>query len=252
MAYDIDIFIDTYKDFKPVVNSKCYKVTHGNNIVTDCGGLTIIDCKLDTVLDDKFYSEIYMYKWLSLNYDLKDYVGFNHYRRYWSFFDKLPDVPSIIDKHGAIALRKFTFKGSITAQYASCHNLEDLLIARDIVATKYVEYAITFDQFLVSKTMYPYNMVILRRSDFLSYIDFVWSVLDDYLKIVGTDIKKRIQDNYSKYVKPYTPCNTAEYQFRIGGYLGERLTNVWLMKHFKDIFCFDYVKTEKKYAGEPD
>lgn len=72
-------------------------------------------------------------------------------------------------------------------------------------------------------------------------------VLNEYVKIVGTDINKRIEDNKDKYLKSFYPNNTIDYQYRIGGYLAERLTNVFILKRFKSIMACPVIITEKKY-----
>lgn len=69
----------------------------------------------------------------------------------------------------------------------------------------------------------------------------------EYLDIVGTDIKKRIEDNKEKYLKDFSPNNTVEYQYRIGGYLAERLTNVFILKKFERVKSYKMIITEQKY-----
>ena len=93
----------------------------------------------------------------------------------------------------------------------------------------------------------PYNMFIMKSEDFKEYIKFIFDILDEYVKIIGTDIYKRIAGNNDKYIKKFSPNNTTEYQYRIGGYLAERLTNIFLMKHFKKMKTFDVIITEEKY-----
>jgi hypothetical protein len=102
--------------------------------------------------------------------------------------------------------------------------------------------------FINGKIFIPYNMFIMRKEDFQEYIKFIMDILDEYLKIVGTDINKRIYDNIEKYVKKFYPNNTVEYQYRIGGYLGERLTNLFLLTHFKKIKTYPVIVTENKYG----
>jgi hypothetical protein len=87
----------------------------------------------------------------------------------------------------------------------------------------------------------------MKRDDFLEYINFIGSVLDEYVKIVGTDIVKRIEDNKEKYLKNFYPNNTIEYQYRIGGYLAERLTTVFALAKFKKIATCGITITEQKY-----
>ena len=90
-------------------------------------------------------------------------------------------------------------------------------------------------------------MFIMKREEFLEYVKFVKNILDGYVEVVGTDIRKRIEDNKEKYLKDFYPNNTVDYQYRIGGYLAERLTNVWMMKnHIKLVACNVKI-TENKY-----
>jgi hypothetical protein len=49
-------------------------------------------------------------------------------------------------------------------------------------------------------------------------------------------------------LKDYEPNNTVEYQYRIGGYLAERLTNLFLLTHFKKIKTYPVVITENRYG----
>ena len=90
-------------------------------------------------------------------------------------------------------------------------------------------------------------MFIMKKEDFKEYIKFIFNVLDEYLAIVGTDIEKRIENNKDKYLKRFYPNNDPQYQYRIGGYLAERLTNVFIMTHFKKMKTYPVIVTEDKY-----
>ena len=89
----------------------------------------------------------------------------------------------------------------------------------------------------------------MKASDFQEYIKFVKGVLDKYIELVGTDIRQMIIDNKDKYLKTFSPNNTIDYQYRIGGYLAERLTNVFIMRHFRRPMMYSMVITEKKYGN---
>ena len=93
-------------------------------------------------------------------------------------------------------------------------------------------------------------MFIMKREDFKEYIDFVFSILDEYLKIVGVDINKRIENNKDKYIKNFYPNDSVEYQYRIGGYIAERLTNLFMMHKFKKIKTYPVIVTEDKYKQD--
>jgi hypothetical protein len=57
-----------------------------------------------------------------------------------------------------------------------------------------------------------------------------------------------IYDNYEKYIKNFYPNNTVEYQYRIGGYTAERLSNLFMMHKFKKIKTYPVIVTEDKYT----
>ena len=139
------------------------------------------------------------------------------------------------------------YKTSVKQQYKTCHNIEDLYIIGGILADKYPQYCKAWHNFLENRLFFPYNMFIMKSEDFKEYMAFVYDVLDEYVKIVGTDIVKRIGNNVEKYLKDFSPNNTIDYQYRIGGYLAERLTNLFIITHFKKMKAYPIKITEDKY-----
>lgn len=249
MESKLDIFIGTYKEFKVPVTNNVYKIIVGNHEIDNGSDLELIKCKHNSKLDDRFYSEIYMLKYIADNYDLKDYVGYCHYRKYFSFMDDIPDMDEIFKDCDAIIAQPLKYKTrTIKEDYANCHNIEDLYIIGGILADKYPRYCNAWHNFLNGNYFFPYNMFIMKREDFKEYINFVYSVLDEYVKIVGTDIVKRIGNNVEKYLKKQYPNNTIDYQYRIGGYLAERLTNLFILTHFKKMKSYPVKITEEKYT----
>ena len=248
----IDIFIGTQKTFEPKVTNEAYKIIVGNHNIENKSNLELIQCKHDSKLDDSFYSEIYMLDYIAKNYGLKKYVGFCHNRRYFNFLDNIPNLDEIFSEFDCVTAKPKQFKGNIIAQYKLCHNIEDLYIIGGIIADKYPQYAKMWHTFINGKIFIPYNMFIMKSEDFIEYMKFIMGVLDEYVKIVGTDINKRIEDNKDKYLKSFYPNNTQEYQYRIGGYLGERCTNLFLLTHFKKIKTYSVIVTEDKYKKEKE
>ena len=237
---NIDIFICTHKEFKPITHNKIYKVINAREI----------DQKLP--LKDDFYSELYQFKYISDNLELPKYVGFCHYRRYFSFLDEIPNMEETFDKYDAIVAEPITYKITIKEQYEMFHNIEDLYIIGGIIADKYPSYSNVWHNFINGNILIPCNMFIMRKDDFKEYINFIFSILDEYLNIVGTDINKRIYDNFEKYIKDFYPNNTVEYQYRIGGYISERCTNIFMMHKFKKIKTYPVIVTENKYITKED
>ena len=231
----LKIYVCTHKEFEPIVHNKAYKIINAREI----------EPKLP--LKDDFYSELYQFKYVADNLELPKYIGFCHYRRYFSFLDDIPNMDKIFSEYDAICAKPKVMKTSVKNQYSTCHNIEDLYIIGGIIAEKYLEQANMWKNFINGNILIPYNMFIMKREDFKEYIDFVFSILDEYLKIVGTNINKRIYDNYEKYIKDMYPNNTVEYQYRIGGYLAERLTNLFILSKYKKIKTYPVVVTEDKY-----
>ena len=93
-------------------------------------------------------------------------------------------------------------------------------------------------------------MFIMKREDFKEYIKFIFDILDEYINIVGLDFEKRIMNNKDMYLKDFSPNDTFEYQYRIGGYLAERLTNLFLLTHYTHLKAYPVVMTENKYESE--
>lgn len=232
---NINIFICTHKDFVPNVHNDVYKIINAREI----------DPKLP--LKDNFYSELYQFKYVADNLELPEYVGFCHYRRYLSFLDDIPDIDNIFSEYDAICSEPLMLKINVKEHYNNFHNIEDMFIIGGIIADKYPSYCNAWHNFINGNILIPYNMFIMKREDFKEYVDFIFSILDEYLKIVGTDINKRIYDNFEKYIKDFYPNDSVEYQYRIGGYIAERLTNLFMMHKFKKIKTYQVIVTEDKY-----
>jgi hypothetical protein len=137
MENNVDIFIGTQKTFKPAVTNDAYKIVVGNHEIENNSNLELIQCKHDALLDDKFYSEIYMLSHVAKEYPLKKYVGFCHNRRYFSFLDDIPNLDELFEQYDAIVAKPLQYKSTVKQQYANCHNIEDLYIIGGILADKY-------------------------------------------------------------------------------------------------------------------
>lgn len=240
MENDLDIYVCTYKDFNKVVNDETYKVINVRDIDQSKYPLT-----------DRFFSELVSYFHIAETAELKKYIGFCHYRKYFDFMDNIPDMDEIFKTSDVILTKPLKFYSSIKRQYGVCHNPDDLALMQEIINDKFPEYADACENVLNNTfQFYSCNMFIMKKEDFLEYIDFMKGVLFEFVDRIGTDIYKRIDEHKDKYLKkvPGCPQNMQPwYQYRIGGYLGERLTNVFIAKKFKNIKTYGLVVTEEKY-----
>ena len=160
------------------------------------------------------------------------YIGLDHYRRFFSFDEKrvtgngIPkDVKTIqqykinetklesaLYSNKVITTPKAFLKTSVASSYEHCHNSSDLRIIHDIVRDDYPEFLNAFnDVFLGSNYFYDCNMFIMKWDEFDEYCKWLFGILFKAEKLI--DIS-----NYDTYQK------------RIYGFLAERLWTVWVEK----------------------
>ena len=150
--------------------------------------------------------------WFWKNQELPDYVGFNHYRRFF----KLEDIQDY-ENYDIIVSEPIWSSNTISLahQYKHYHVLNDLQICIDTIREKVgQEYGEEFRQYLLhTGTNYaPCNMFIMKKELFTEWCEFIFPLL--------FELKKRI-------------CDTAEfskrdnYQKRALCFLTERMFNFW-------------------------
>ena len=239
---ELDIFICTHKDFKKVVSHPCYKVINVKEIDYNELGLKC---------NDEFHCELAAYLWIVKHYKIKKYIGFCHYRRYFSFMDSIPDMDSIFETCDAVLPAPTKCRVSVKENYGICHNKEDLDIIEEIVKEWFpAYYGAVNTAFNKNNMLFTNNMFIMKREDFLEFMTLYKNVIDRYLTYIGGDVEKRINENKDKYLKDIEDNpqnNEVWYQKRIGGYVAERLLTAFVIKNFKKIKLYNINLTEKKY-----
>ena len=245
----LDIFICSYKEFDKPVNNEVYKILsvgnntelYGENIIRDDNGDNISNM-------NGFFSELTGMYWIWKNYNIKDYVGFCHYRRYFSFLDNIPEE---IENCDIILPKPLSFNYNIYDAYSICHNSKDLDILNNILIDKYNISENVINETFKQKYLFSNNIFIMKKELFLEYCDIVFGVLFEYLKLNNLntieDVKHMIETNSDKYLKNFYPNNTIEYQSRLGGFFAERILNIWLKtKTTLNIKIGNITVTEKK------
>lgn len=164
------------------------------------------------------YCELTAIYWLWKN-SLDDYIGINHYRRF--FVDNnnlLTDKKARkITNDGTIILpKKESFHKKMGFMYWSTSGYKsDLRVIQRSIAKLYPDYCNDFDRFLKCKQMYCYNMMIMNRSLFNDYCQWLFAILTDVENSLNQE--KRGAQNRKGYYK------------RIYGFMAERLLNVYVM-----------------------
>ena len=178
---NVDIFIYGVKAFTPIVSNPVYKVLVNSDdaeekfhtnlpIYRDYDGDNISDKNL--VFNE--YTGLY---WVWQNWKLKDYIGLNHYRRYYNFLDDVPNINEIFKKYKIILNSKFHLRinGKPVGNrdfYATWHNVSDFDLMGDIVKELYPEYADGWDKMAEAEKLrnmdesqrkeYEYTQKLLR------------------------------------------------------------------------------------------
>jgi hypothetical protein len=250
MRDDLDIFICAHKDFKAYPTNDVYKIIHGNEK---------IDVPLrqysetHTELSDLEFSlaegsRIY---WLYKNYKLKKYIGICHYRKYFSFFDKIPDIEKIFSGHDIIVTKPQT-SCSVIKQYSASHRTDDLIDLLNIIKEINPSWFNKGVLDCVNKNvLYACNMFIMESSEFLKYCEYVFNIIKEFCKRRGwkndEDIRKYVEEHKNEYLKQVYPGNTIEYQSRVLGFLLERLTSIYISTNFENPHIIPMIITEDKY-----
>jgi hypothetical protein len=181
-----------------------------------------------------------------------EYIGLNHYRRYFSFderkfFDdalnkKTDEVTGyrlnkaklekILEKHDCIITSPCRLGVSLEMEYSFDHCSFDSRTMKKIVHEKFPEYdEAMYDFYSHSNRFSPCNMTIMKWDDFDAYCSWLFEIL--------FEAEKRIDiSNYSTNQK------------RIFGFMAERLFNVYAKRNFRRMKFLPFVMYDDKFAAE--
>lgn len=183
---------------------------------------------------NKNYCELTALYWAWKNikkiYPNIEYIGLNHYRRYFSFdrknyFDDAVILPErevknyrldktklekILSKYDALMAKPRIYPYSLKVDYSVNHVSEDINTIEKIIHDKYPSYSKDFISVITcNNKLSPYNMNVIGWNDFCKYCEWLFSILYEAEKMIN--------------IEHYNAT-----QSRIWGYLAERLFNVWI------------------------
>ena len=255
---DLDIFIFGHEVPKVYPKSPEYKLVSIDPIEEPCEieKISLQGCDDPILKMEHAYSEGARMHALWKNYPLKKYVGTAHYRRYFEFFDKVPDLNEIFATHDAVYQNFDIGWENLLINYKCCHNIKDILLCRDIINEKYPEYEFATRRVLENKFFVPCNIFILKREDFCRWCEFVFGILDEYNKRMGfetdLDVTNHVVNHMDEYVdnKGGLPNASTAYQARIHAFLMERLSTIFFYQNIHKPYHEDIVLTEIHFDFE--
>lgn len=208
---DTRIYVMTHKHYHAPADSLYHTLHVGRAISEDLGYDG--DHTGDNIsAKNKSYCELTGIYWLWKNIHC-DIIGICHYRRYFMYNDKLitkPQLESLLSDYDILLPNSGTTNfHSLKEQYARCHHVKDLAIARDVIKELAPNYLDAFDHVLSCNLFSLGNMIITRKGIYDEYCDWLFPLLFEMEKRIDTST----YDNY---------------QARIWGFISERLLRVWL------------------------
>jgi len=162
------------------------------------------------------------------------YCGLSHYRRY--FKGMLPfgtfsilseeEIDTYLDTYDILLPKKRKYYiETVKSHYANAHNIKDLDSIRDLLIQKHSDYTDAFDMLMQQRELYLFNMFIMKKELFDSYMKWLFEIL--------FELEKKI--DISGY---------DQYQSRLFGFVSERLFNVWIIKNKLSIKELNIVNIE--------
>lgn len=232
------IYIMTHKKFKTVKVPDIYVpllVGAEKNIVPS---ITLKDnsSKDNISYKNSNFCELTGAYWIWKN-STEDVVGICHYRRYFCatkhFFKKYTllseqKIKKILSKNDIIVPAKNNYEYNDRPSkefFAEKHDLQVWDNCKEIISRISPEYLEDFEWFEKETSGYCYNMMIMSKSLFDNYHEWLFKILFQLEKI--TDIQKY-----------------EGYNVRMFGFISERLFNVWI--HHK------HLRVKEEYIYNPE
>lgn len=164
------------------------------------------------------YSELFQLYDIYMKDTTSDYIGINHYRRYFQNPTKENTIPNPITC-------------DIYKQYAACHNIDHLLQVKEIINKYYPTY-----QTEGIGLLFPCNMSILEHDEFNKYCSFLFNVL----QIFNENNHLYCDTDVTNYVSTYNN-QSIEYQSRLAGFLSERISTIWFLNNLENNYKFKQI-----------
>lgn len=251
---NLDIFICTHKDCNTIVNHPAYKLLymggHDDIALLNNRHELFFDHTGDSISHlNKFYCELTGIYWVWKNYDVKDYVGFCHYRRYFQFLNDIPDISK--EDCDIILLRPLFIDKTLYEHYDMYHNIKDLDLVIDIMKEMYGIPDDICNTLSNTNLFYARNMFIMSKEMFNEYCEFMFNILFEFQKrcnIYTMNDVYKIIENDPVYIKPAYHGKDfnwhLQHQARMGGFLAERFMNIYSVWKNLKIKTYNCIQTE--------
>lgn len=222
-----NLFLKIPKNYK-IIGVGEYGKDNKKDILSDSTGTNIAE-------KNPNYCELTAIYWLWKNYNLPDYIGICHYRRFFveGIFSKIystDKILKIMKKYDVILPHKVTKKPDIWQYFANSISgrEKDLISLEKLIQNCYPEYFESFEKIMHSDAISYCNMCVMNKRDFCDYCSWLFELLQKYEKMVNLE-------GYTKQEQ------------RIYGFMSEFLLNVWILNNNKKVkYVNSMLFTEKR------
>ena len=213
----LKIIVCTHKADSRIRNYAPYVPVHAGKALHPKMDLGFIGDDTGDNISEKnpLYSEWSVIYWAWKNYNDAEYIGFNHYRRYFKINITKDNVETIMGKADLIAMKRINKSRCFRIDDLSrMTSQEDTYLFFDSVLSIHPDCKEALLRYIYNSTEYFfYSMFIMKRELFDEYCNFIFPVL--------FDLEKRIKPHgYSR-------------QQRALGYFGE--TSLGLFIYYKNL-----------------
>lgn len=188
------------------------------------------------------YCELTALYWIWKNIENVEYIGLNHYRRYFfknNFSNKLTNIVdnkeliSYLKQYDIILPSQNISTLTMAQEYTNDGSgvAHDLKILRGVINDLYPEYLKDYDNVLSGHRSYLYNMFVMKKDLLDRYCTWLFDII--------FEVEKRVD---------LTGYNTQ--QLRIFGYMAERLMSVYVNHHHLSVKELPVLNIESSNKNE--
>lgn len=178
----VKIFVCAHKN-DPEIRKNCpFVPIHGGAINSDLDlGFAGDDSGDNISAKNKRYSEWSVIYWMWKNCKDAEYIGLNHYRRYFDITINADNVDELMNDVDLIAVSKRNMsKRSRLKDLALMTSYEDAYLFVDSILTICPDCKDALLNYLYdSRKSFPYSMFLMRKEQFDDYCNFIFPILFD-------------------------------------------------------------------------
>ncbi|MCR5665515.1 MAG: DUF4422 domain-containing protein [Eubacterium sp.] len=215
-------FVMTHKPFTPPAD-EAYVPLHVGRALSDDLGYLGDNTGADQISEENpYFGELTGLYWIWKNYEGRENIGTNHYRRF--FYDEdnklltSQKADELLKTYNLIVSKRATIPQSYRDYYAEAHNIKDLEAVGRSMEKIYPGYYPFFEEVLSGHTVYSGNLMVMSRDLYDDYCTWLFTILFDAsseIDVSGYDL----------------------YHARVYGFLSEELLIVWA--HAKELKIYE-------------